>query len=334
MTKRRDINQDLLRLILMILVVFHHGLLRIIDSNSIIYRFIFCFAIVIINNCFFMQSGYFHLRFNWKKLISLVFRCFCSMLIWEVIININNKQAFNTDFFIYLAKNLLTCFDRHWFISTYIILMLISPFLYNMLESLDNRKTQSLILALFTINTVFGFLLNHDEIGTGKGISQAIFMYTVGYYIKDNKETIVKKCKRRIALLAYIAIASFMFFLSTKLSENTFSRFAYENNPLAIVISVLVFIYFIYELNYNSLSFISKLSKYSLYVILIGDYPPATEIIWYPFIKGIIAPNNCLLVIVYVMLVLIVSILIGEIIDKLYDLLFERIIYEKIEHRN
>lgn len=198
---QRNTNMDLLRIVSMLLIIFlhsidHSGVLENAEAcGKVMYfyvRFTYAMCMVCVN-IYVMLSGYFmvHSKFRLHKLVTLwmeaAFYSFVLKLLFMLIV----ADGFS-------LVSLASCFfpiltGRYWFLTIYVGMYLISPFL-NILIHAMNRKQHSLLnLCLFAIMSVWSSI--HPGIagmnsGGGWGLAWFAVMYIAAawfrlYYTPD-----------------------------------------------------------------------------------------------------------------------------------------------------
>ena len=132
-------------------------------------------------NCFVMISGYFlidKLNLRWKGMLKIWIQAFfyCSIFLIITLLtgeNVGLKDVIKELFPVYGA--------RYWFLTTYMGLMLVAPFLSRLAVSLEKRQYGIMLLLLFVI--CFAFLYGKIYAGIDT-ILWFSFLYLVAGYIK------------------------------------------------------------------------------------------------------------------------------------------------------
>lgn len=193
--KQRNVNLDLLRIVSMLLIVFLHS----IDHSGVLenaencgtgmyfyVRFTYALCQVCVN-IYVMLSGYFMVtsKFRLHKLVTLwmeaSFYSFSLKLLFMVI---------GLDDFSILS--LISCFapiltGRYWFLTIYVGMYLVSPFLNALIHALDKKQHALLNLLLFAIMSVWVSI--HPAIagmnsGGGWGLTWFVVMYLAAAWLR------------------------------------------------------------------------------------------------------------------------------------------------------
>lgn len=201
--KPREDNLDLLRIVSMLLIVFLHS----IDHSGVLenaencgagmyfyVRMTYAMCQVCVN-IYIMLSGYFMVKskFRLHKLVTLWMEAVFYSFVLKLLFMLIGKESFS---FVSLAS----CFfpiltGRYWFLTIYVGMYLISPFLNIFIHAMDRRQHGLLNLVLFAIMSAWASI--HPAIagmnsGGGWGLAWFVVMYLAAawlrlYYTPNNK---------------------------------------------------------------------------------------------------------------------------------------------------
>lgn len=196
-TFRRNSSIELLRIILMCLIVIHHGIVHGLGltalspkfnsvllfnpQNSPIILFINGLCIVGVN-CFILISGYYGIRFSKKKLWYLISILLFYSILFNVIpaiIQHNYREAIKYLFFLSNSP--------YWFVIDYLFLLFFAPMLNMMFESMNRRYITSLIVVMTIMSIYFGFIWQHKVNENGYQFFQFIYLYCLGKFLRNYK---------------------------------------------------------------------------------------------------------------------------------------------------
>lgn len=242
---------ELLRIVAMAMIVFGHFIVFGIwngtetlsqqDVTIDTYYQVFASSFMVVGvNLFVLISGYYGIRLRWRNLIA-----FCTMCIFY------NIASYATDIIItgsLSMKGIIKCFliskTINWFFRAYFILMLLSPILNKAIEGFNLRALRQIVLILFIINCVSGFLLNNAN-DNGYTAWQLVFMYVLGNYVK--KEECIKNCKKWTYLSAFIVLSCILGIIGIFMlyyCDTTLVWLHRYNNPIIVLSSLALFLYF------------------------------------------------------------------------------------------
>lgn len=188
----RNTNIEVLRFVLMCFIFFWHiivhgyGFAEIgndgFDYTASMWVTIpLCVLFVPATYCFVFISGFYGLHFSLRKLLQLVLWCisasvlstlFCHLL-WSDTISLHR-----------LVCSLLPITTKsYWFITEYVLLFIISPFLNFGCERLTKRELRAVLALLFIYDAIKLVLLKAN---VGSDIVGFMFIYILGRYIHQH----------------------------------------------------------------------------------------------------------------------------------------------------
>lgn len=289
MKKERESNFEFLRIICMLMIVLLHTLghgggltnTNVNSFNFFISHLIESLSIVAVN-VYVIITGYFSInktKINIYKLLILYAQMyFYSILISSVFILIKPdlidlKQIINSV--------LPFSTQLWWFMSIYLVLSLLTPYINRLLIVLRKRELDYLIAILFFIFILWPsgikILKPIDDSG-GYSLYHFIFMYIVGAYI--NLRWKEKSFKKVLSSIIYISgsilLAIINVFISRLLGRN-FGVYSY-NFILIFITSVALFLFF-KEIKLKN-KFINRISILTLGIYLIHDHPLVRKTIY------------------------------------------------------
>lgn len=259
--KSRNSSFELLRLILMFLIIIHHcivhglglsGLSRNFSTELVIpnTQMWIAFGIngccICAVNCFILISGYFKIKVTAKKLINLVLTLLFYSLLLTIIpyIIINNWTAA-------LKYSLFLSQTPYWFVLDYIFLMVFVPIINLAFESLPKIQRYKILIGLIIMNCYFGFIWGNNVNINGYTIMQFIIMYWIGREIAKTDINF----SRLQSIVIYLFSSLLVGLIGWLLWYHNYFELAwkstYYNNPLLIVSSVSLFLFF-KTINFNS----------------------------------------------------------------------------------
>lgn len=182
----RNSNLELLRIVSILLIVAMHVCGYAASKgdfslgNTVVRYFIGSIGNLGVS-CFVLISGYFGVKFSWRKLVYITLLT----TVYAVLASFcNGGFTVNRDCIMQL-----TVVPRYfnWYITCYIILMMVSGYLNRFCESLDRKSYRKLLLALFVTMSVLPMMVSATEtveIRSGQCLSYFIYAYLIGRYIR------------------------------------------------------------------------------------------------------------------------------------------------------
>ena len=180
MSKDRSSNFELLRLLCIFGILMMHTFGGIDTSVSFFNTEIHVLVNSVFNmgvTCFILLSGYFGIRFDFKKLIRLDLMIIFFTIFGTIAVGNLGIKA--------LIKSCIPVISRYyWFISCYFFLCFLTPFLNQIPEKLSKENFEKLLavlLLLFSVIPTFGFFEIMQD--GGKGLVHMVMIYLLGRYL-------------------------------------------------------------------------------------------------------------------------------------------------------
>lgn len=296
---QRENNLELLRIVSMLMIItmhifYHGGVIKALNLNSNQYFFVwilegFCYVSV---NCYILISGYFLLYSDFKinKVFELVLVAFIysvsvfSLLAVFGLIKIEQKDVLVI--FPVLSK-------QYWFVTIYIGMYVLSPFINKLLLNIDKQTHFSLIILLSLLFSVWPnifFFSDTLAFGGGYGVVWFITLYIVGAFIRrfyNPSYKVVSKFLYYIFFASLVPLSKIIFIVLFKLFNNVFfinksEIFYYYNSIFVYLASIFLFILFLNLKirNKQVIWFINVFSPLSFGIYLLHDNLYLRSILW------------------------------------------------------
>ena len=243
---------------------------------------LFCTSV----NCFVIISGYFMVRsqLRIKRVIGIWIQTFFYSTIIPLL------------FFLFQGGNGLDwlikgftplCSNIYWFVTMYIGLMLLSPFLIKSIEGLNKRQFKLLLIVMGIINIVVIWKIPLGSIySSGTCLLFFIFLFLVGGYIRTHNISLGKeKYGQYFIVFSLIALVITLvqdIAIGIKHNKGLY-HILNPYNGLPFFMSVLLFMYFKNKHAFKK-GILQKmaitLSPYILGVYLISDHPMVRKWLW------------------------------------------------------
>ena len=191
MTKKvRQSNVELLRIIAMVLVLIVHADFKALSVPTIedvltmpissFLRFLTESFSIICVNVFVLISGWFGIKFNWKKLTEFIFQVLFFGFTIYIIINIINPEKVNSIQTLFMAGP-----KNYWFVKSYLFLYIMSPCLNAFVEKASKNELKALLILFFSMQTAYGWATD-GATWFNKGYSGISFvgLYLFARYIR------------------------------------------------------------------------------------------------------------------------------------------------------
>lgn len=250
----RQSNIELLRIVCMFFIVFHHFLVHAVFPDSLdsdaslnsgnTISIITNGFLYIGVNCFILISGFYGVKLRWKNIASLFIACALYGVLgylfhlWYNGSSIGKNLIYNSVF--------IFSHSSWWYINCYVILLLVSPLLNAGISIMTKRQHIITITGLTLCQVYFGYYWREAMFDdSGYNFMQFLYMYIIGAYI--HKHVSITKEKRYTYLCIYIVCALIWGILScighSYAIEGWWNPVCY-NNPIVILAAVAFFLFF------------------------------------------------------------------------------------------
>ncbi|MGN0181266.1 MAG: acyltransferase [Candidatus Ornithomonoglobus sp.] len=258
--KQRLSSMELLRIFSMLFIVTHHLVLNGLEwtnvstkplaDNILLYNIgaVFESFCIIGVNLFFMLSGYFGIKQDWKKWINIVLTVYVYMIILQAVGLATGFNHLNMKLIMLVALP----FNQYWFLKVYLVLMLVAPLLNVVIEQGSRKKELPVYFTIVFILVfcAYTFLDNDKRLGVGRGYSfvSACCLYLVGGFIHNG--SILQKPKKASVCFMMYALAAGVNALIMLAAVNIVHKgklasvLLVYNNPLVVAASVSFFLGF------------------------------------------------------------------------------------------
>ena len=275
--KQRASSFELLRILCMLFVIGGHliGKGMQITYDSTLYgggedyslsRLLYSFCIVAVST-FVLISGYFSIKFNWRKIIKIWFSVlFFSWLIAGYMVIGQNNIKGSLPYFMPIISN------EFWFISCYFVLCGVSPLLNRLVDNLSKKNFKYLLLCCLVVFygwATFNYIFNFRQFvpDFGGGIINFSILYLIGRYIRLYG---IKGHSFFFWMCCFVGNTIFMVILELVYSSILHFGFtSFENINSVFVVANAIFLFLAFKnLHFHS-RYINYLAVYCLAVYII-----------------------------------------------------------------
>lgn len=312
------------------MIVFYHFHTHVLQygSDSIIFRAI-QIPIHIAVICFILISGYFGINASIKGFSKLFSKIMFYALSIMLIVFLYGKFSGNP---IYYSTNYISqfVFDKGlainsslfisrsplWFIRSYLLLYIISPFLNNILIN-QSKQERMLLLIVFGFITFWIDLLRDDGMGGGKNLIDFCFLYFVGRSIKEYD--IINKVSAKLNYVLYLCLTVLIVVLFVVFDGSVIGSIigvlSFRYNGLFCILSAILFFMIFARMHFYS-KWINNVSFSVFAVYLIHEHPLLNNYI-YSIVDYWQQNNGISILYAYLILYSITVIVISVIIDEI-----------------
>lgn len=267
----RNSSIELLRIISMLMIISMHVLgvhymepTKLVDREFVLFINSFCNAGVTI---FVLISGYYGIRFKMERLMYMANQTwFYSLLLFGV-----GFLLFHRFLRVDLIKTIFPIVtNKYWFITSYIILFVASPYLNACLDNMT-KKTYTAFLAFLLVVFVVAptFLKFEITCDGGKGPINMFVAYMTGYYFKRfDFPAVIKKYAVVILILSFLVVFGVSSWQSY--GNPCMSRGLFRDNSLFILLIAISLFYLFSKMSFYS-PMINGIAKLTLGVYLVQE---------------------------------------------------------------
>jgi len=338
---KRASNFELLRIISIIIIVARHYALYT-------YADVELYTLPVLNrvlldcmnsggqigvNCFILISGYFYNRshFSWKKLINLWFEIF----FFSIVLSLTAVGLGIADFNI---KNLLLWMlpissSQYWFLSCYLLLYFISPYLKRIIDNVEKKDYLVLLGGLLLTLSIIPTFIQRDI--WASNMAWFVTLYLIGAYIKKHNVFVFAVRKLIVPLVfCVIGVCGCVIALDYLKIDNIF-YFVFPAYKIPVfVCSMCVFLLF-KNLSIQSNRLINQIASYSLGIYIIHNNEQFRDAFWFMLLGGNAYADSPYLVVHAVLgvtIVVLICVAATFVYQKTVDPLFKLIAYNKVRN--
>ncbi len=359
----RQSNFELMRIISMFMIIIWHIIIFkcLLDTTTGSINFIldaiksFCNIHV---NSFVLLLGYFQCnkKMKFRKILSIINASWFYRLLFVIMsiiigISLTPLQIVRNSFVLSLNQ-------EYWFITCYLIVYFLSPFLNKFIHSINKKQFQKVLVILFLLFSILSTLTAQEFLSTTQGYSvySFIFLYFIGAYLNlyPIKESYFFKRLSKVQYRFVLIFAFFFFylfnfsfhFMSMHLQTlghgiisdigrmMSFGFWAYDN-PLIILETICYFSFF-HSLVIKNRKVINTVASTTIGIYLIHENPFLKNILYNRllfFPKSVLSSWRVLLyLVVYSILIFIACFVIEFIRQKIIALMKrKRSLYDRID---
>ncbi|WP_125567455.1 acyltransferase family protein [Companilactobacillus insicii] len=248
-------------------------------------------------NIFVLISGYFlvNSRFKWRSFFNVWFVSYFYAVIIYIITLVFKIEKFNVK---NLVKTLFLSSTGYlnWFVTAYLIMYILSPFLNIAFRNIDKYQFRYLLIIMMTIFSFFTTVFKNPSVGTnGNDAMWVMVVYSFGSYIGLYEEDL-KRFKKSIyglllvgsLLLSVISIYMINIVrsnLSLFSGTQSYADFVNGTSPLQLLSAISLFILVLYAKPYTN-NIVNKIASTSFAVYLIHANLLIVDWLWITVVNG------------------------------------------------
>jgi len=284
-------------------------------------------------NLFVLISSYFLIKskFKLKSLTNIwITSYFYSLVIFVVsisfkIVEFNLKDLIKVIF-------LTSSGYINWFVTAYILMYLLAPFMNLVLNNLDRKQFNNLIMILLLFFSLFKMIFSNPSIGTnGNDAVWLLIVYCCGSYIRIFEKQILNEINNSqvwcvfigsvfISILSVFSMDYIRVLLELRNKANLYEHFISGDSLLQLISAICLFIIFLRIKPFYNFK-INKIASTTFAIYLIHDNLLISDWIWNTLVKGYRFESTAL-VLVYGILVAALIFIVCSVIDIVMQYIF------------
>ena len=292
--KGRNLNIELLRIISMLMIIAHH---LVVHSSSPLLSSLWTNdpLKILIHQSFWLSgrvgvaifvliTGYFLV--NKTSKVSSALKLIVKTFIYSVAVYIAARFIFNFEHVSHKLTGVLVPITSttYWFISCYLGLYILAPFINKLIFAL-NQKQHLILIIILSLE----FLIpSNYKVFEFYPLLVFIYLYLIGAYLRlyDLKLSL-KKSLLCLFLVFILSLLIFTYLNFKHIEKDTlydFSKLCSLQNPLVVLLAVFFLMAFL-RLKLQKLSFIGTISSSVFSVYLIHDNPAFRYGLWHQLLN-------------------------------------------------
>ena len=292
---KRESNFEVLRTMAMFFIVVYHCLTHgvgdeysfAMSSPTSIVNLLFSDFLLVFSSIavylYVMISGYFLVDLDFK--LSRIVRTWTNALFYSCIITMLLMSFQHVPFnFLYIGKSFLPiCFDAYWFVTQYIGLLILSPFLALIARQISYRQYLFLLIggAFICLSIIPDFPMGKRYyVAHGNSIWSFAYLFLVAGFIKHHVKR--QSTTKILAMVVFVTILLFACEVFEGYKQNSIHLFWLNYNSLPFILSVLVFM-LVRQMAVPENSFwnvLVRVAPYTFGVYLIHDHLLVRDWLW------------------------------------------------------
>lgn len=325
--KERNSNFELCRLACMFYIVIYHLFIHNGDVTGGAYyekalTTIFSIGVPV----FVLISGYFKINASIKGFLNIVYQVFFYSIIADILCKYVFHETLSTN-------NILGTFfpvsrTQYWFVGTYLLLYIISPFLNRFLDTITQKEYVVYIVTISLLVCYVGGVMNVHGANYGdRSILTFIYLYSLGQFVRRYYNDIhLLPVALRKPWLTYTIVICIFFVLVTTLPlflSRGINSLAHSYNSIGLTFfSVLFFFCFLsLKIQKSWINYLAK-STFAIYLIHGNNIVTYHRWIYNPYTEWGVRISNIHMRLIYLLVFAIVICIACVIIDQIRLFLF------------
>lgn len=282
--KKKNANIELLRMISMFVIIMHHAVLYsdILTNNTVSFNKYIAGILYIGGkygaNIFFAITAYFLIDkpFRFRRIISVWETTFFYGILFMIL---NLFVGFRTVGIRDICETLFpVCYKSYWFVTAYVGLILLSPFLNLLIDKLEKRAyLLLLIFMMFMLSIPVTFLPGSRPYADESHLLLCIFIYLfIGFYKKEKNDKRIPNIAAGGAFLGFLwmALSAVLIITINNATLNRYITYWMNGESLPMLMFSLGTSIYVFDKPLRVNSFVENISKgtFDIYLIHMNHF--------------------------------------------------------------
>ena len=325
MSKQRESNFELLRIISMFMVLALHADFFAIGAPDVeafhdtplsaFTRLLIEMMSIVSVNVFVMISGWFGIKPSLKGFANFLFQCLFFLVGIYAVGLLSGSVSLS-------AKGVASCLTLssgyNWFIRAYLGLYVLSPILNAFLEHCSKRQLEYVLIAFYTFQTFYGFIGNVDFFCSGYSTFSFIGLYLLSRYLRLYGTALSKS--GGVVYLISVLVNVLLYYVLMKMDVQRIHTTGYVN-PL-VIIGAAGLIMWASQLRIRQSRLINSVALSSFAVFLLHMNPNISDSLFKPFMISLYERFDGVMCLIVEFLVLVLIFALAVLLDQPRKLLW------------
>ena len=329
--KKRDSRFEIIRIIsMMFIVMYHYTLYGNWTSNSLKIQFFRPWGQVGVA-LFVMITGYFlslhtsHLRLAERRVIPLWIKTLFYSWIILIIASLFHFSSFQHRDYLFAIFPII--FDEYWFISSYIVLILLTPILNWMLSTFSKRNILTYIGIFIVVADIMPFIKNdgtpNAPLGNMFSVGAMLVPYLIAGYV--HKYGIKIKVKLSILIILGGALLEYLSLIILKHSVMGLNIDSFTFGFLPLITAFGIFMFFLNLKEFHS-KWVNRLASGVLASYLITEHPMFRMFFWHKLLNVGRFQEPTWMFIIMGIIIAVMTVVAYSILDHIYQLGYKKLV--------
>lgn len=312
----RDSGFESLRILSILLILTMHTASIVWKGDVIPFNAYIISIIGSIENigvtCFILISGYFGIKLKWNKLLQLIILTTGYETLSYVL---REHIGYESGIQGLLTSILVIPLYKNWFITCYLILMLLSPYINNYTIKCSHTNFKKLLLTSFIVLSIIPTIFNNPYYtivtSGGKCFIYFLFIYLIGRYIKLHHDKIFSRKQTVGCFISMTLLINLLNFIIGYIFHKRCTIYSMDCSPFILISAISIFYLF------KSFTFKSNIINYISSSIIAVYLLDSTRLLWDYYVFKLANHANSYYMIVYLAMEVFITFTASIFIDKI-----------------